>query len=51
MGLVVVARLDSNFFPNTDCVVHLQTKQWGHKHMPCSMGPRPLVRVFLMPSH
>lgn len=29
MGLVVVARLDSNFFPNTDCVVHLPDQAVG----------------------
>lgn len=42
-----VSRLESNFFPHTDYVVQLQAREWGHKQVPYSMGPSPLVRVSL----
>lgn len=49
MDPAAVSRLDSNFFPNTNSVVQLQTKEWGYKQLPYSTGLRPLVRVSLIP--
>lgn len=51
LGPAAVSRLESNFVPNTDYVVQLQTKWWGYKQLPCSVGLRPLVRVSLIPGH